>query len=78
MEECIICFEETDQFIFFDCSHKVCNTCYPKLKRCPLCRENKIIINVPIIQTNNPYFLCIFLWCCLIVLICILILLANI
>ena len=38
MEECIICFDETNEFIFYSCSHKVCANCYPKLKKCPLCK----------------------------------------
>jgi len=47
MEECIICFEETNKFIIFNCYHKVCVNCYPKINQCPLCR---IIINS---QTEN-------------------------
>jgi hypothetical protein len=43
MEECIICFDETNQteFIIFDCKHKVCIKCYPILldttSKCPNC-----------------------------------------
>ena len=37
MEECIICFDETSDFIFYRCAHKVCANCYPKLKTCPFC-----------------------------------------
>jgi len=37
MEECIICFDETSEFIFYRCAHKVCAKCYPKLKMCPIC-----------------------------------------
>lgn len=37
-EECIICFEETEEFLFFPCQHKVCSTCFPKLHQCPLCQ----------------------------------------
>jgi hypothetical protein len=37
MEECIICFEETTEFMFFPCSHKVCAECYKRLTQCPLC-----------------------------------------
>ena len=38
-EECIICFDETDQFIFFPCTHKVCPQCKERLeqKKCPIC-----------------------------------------
>ena len=39
MDECIICFEETTDFVIFPCDHKVCVVCYPKLKRCPLCNS---------------------------------------
>ena len=37
-EECIICFEETEDFMFFPCQHKVCPVCFPKLHQCPLCQ----------------------------------------
>ena len=37
MEECIICFEETNQFVFFPCAHKVCAQCHKQISRCPLC-----------------------------------------
>jgi hypothetical protein len=43
LEECIICFEETDKnnFVMFECNHKVCVNCYPILiettSRCPNC-----------------------------------------
>ena len=48
MEECIICFEETIEFNFYICAHKVCKNCYPKIKVCPICntpREIEIIIH---------------------------------
>ena len=54
MEECVICFEETnsDSFMFFECQHKVCNICYPIIVNgraaCPICnhiiRINHIIL----------------------------------
>jgi hypothetical protein len=50
MEECFICFEETDQFIFFECTHKVCAQCFPRLEsRCPICERSvpEIMISVP-------------------------------
>ena len=50
MEECIICFEETTEFSFYRCAHKVCNTCYPKLRTCPVCKtpnELEVIIIRP-------------------------------
>ena len=37
MEECIICFDETTQFVFFPCAHKVCSECHKRIHRCPLC-----------------------------------------
>jgi len=43
LEECIICFEEThnNNFVMFECKHKVCVNCYPILiettSRCPNC-----------------------------------------
>lgn len=42
MEECFICFEETDHFVEFECSHKVCTTCFPKLRSplCPICSRS--------------------------------------
>ena len=38
LEECIICYEETVQFMSFTCKHKVCSACFPKLHQCPLCQ----------------------------------------
>lgn len=41
MEECIICLDEKESFIFFPCNHKVCDNCFPLLvsttNKCPLC-----------------------------------------
>ena len=45
MEECIVCFDEREP-IAFPCGHKVCAVCYPKLKRCPLCNYEVIIIPI--------------------------------
>jgi hypothetical protein len=53
MDECIICFEETADFSFYRCAHKVCNNCYAKLNKCPICntpRESEIIIIRPQIE----------------------------
>ncbi len=48
MEECIICFEEKNIFIFYPCSHKVCKTCFDKMeKKCPLCEVSCILIDNP-------------------------------
>ena len=53
MDECIICFEDTADFSFYRCAHKVCNNCYAKLNKCPICntpRESEIIIIRPHIE----------------------------
>jgi len=42
MEECIICFHETDEFAYFPCTHKICETCFPKMptQLCPICETS--------------------------------------
>ena len=44
MDECIICLEEKEEFVFFVCKHKVCNLCFPILltysDKCPLCQRS--------------------------------------
>lgn len=58
MEECIICFEETDHFITFECcNHKTCAVCYPLIinntGKCPICQREIIqITNARLIQTH--------------------------
>lgn len=56
MEECIICFDETDKFIVFICNHKTCYKCYPLLMEqrpnCPLC--NKLLLPTQRITRINP------------------------
>lgn len=54
MEECIICFDETTQFIFLPCAHKLCIHCKERLehKICPICNtrfepEHRIQIQIP-------------------------------
>jgi len=70
MEECIICFDETTEFIFYRCAHKVCEKCFPKIKTCPICntpREIQIVVHrpherveiVPEIMTTYNLILCI-------------------
>ena len=54
MEECIICFEETDHFITFECcNHKTCAVCYPLIinntGKCPICQRE-------IIQITNEHY----------------------
>jgi len=47
MEECIICFHETppNHFVVFQCTHKVCVYCYPRLRvpLCPVCSRRIVI-----------------------------------
>jgi hypothetical protein len=42
LRECMICLEETVDFIEFSCKHEVCAQCFPKIlvanPECPLCR----------------------------------------
>ena len=45
MEECFVCFNETDKFIMFECGHKMCNLCYPQL-RSPFCPVCNVTINI--------------------------------
>lgn len=37
VEECIVCLDE-QATTFFQCGHRVCGQCSPKLKQCPFCR----------------------------------------
>ena len=37
IEECCICFQETNFKLF--CSHTVCPSCTKKIKKCPVCRK---------------------------------------
>ena len=41
MEECMICFEETSNFIIFTCTHKMCYNCLKTFLKqsttCPVC-----------------------------------------
>lgn len=56
MEECVICFDETDQFIVFVCKHKTCRKCYPLIMEqrpnCPLC--NRSLLPHTTIQIRSP------------------------
>jgi len=55
MEECIICFDETTEFVFYRCAHKVCTNCYPKIKTCPMCNTpSEIIVVQPVRITTVP------------------------
>jgi hypothetical protein len=51
-EECIICFNETDNFMIFTCTHKTCHKCLDLLleqsNKCPICEKDIIqIIDMP-------------------------------
>ncbi len=54
MEECIICFEPTDNFFIFTCAHKTCYECAQKIiintNKCPICEYN-------ILQYDKPYII---------------------
>lgn len=65
-ETCIICFEENQEKIVFDCSHSICLMCYSKLLEnnnviCPICRtilENPVkpistSVSIPILVHND-------------------------
>jgi hypothetical protein len=43
MDECIVCFEETDNFMIFTCKHKMCYNCLKtflkKSNICPVCEH---------------------------------------
>ena len=65
-DPCIICFEEDQEKILFDCNHSICLLCYSKLLQndkvlCPICRKqiekyvNPVYISFPIVApvSNN-------------------------
>ena len=56
MEECIICFEETDNFMIFTCKHKMCHTCLNQFikhsTQCPVCEH---VIIKPYVVIPRPY-----------------------
>ena len=58
IDECMICFSETDQFTIFNCKHKTCKDCSIKINKCPLCESllnNTITPQLYNIQVNTPY-----------------------
>jgi len=76
MEECIICFEETNDFIFYICAHKVCSKCYPRIKTCPICntpreRQLEIVIHrtevSEIRTTASTYRMMVWIGTCLLI-----------
>ena len=56
-EECFVCFYETEHFVVFKCSHKVCPTCYPKLRSplCPVCNREIVIESTPVVVHNSEF-----------------------
>ena len=53
MEECAICFDDTTDFLFYRCAHKVCAQCFPKIKTCPFCNTPQIVPQIVIIEPIN-------------------------
>lgn len=49
LEECFVCFYETEHFVIFECLHKVCPTCFPKLRSpdCPVCSRPIVVLSSP-------------------------------
>lgn len=40
IKECLVCFEEMDMFMMCKtCTYYLCSKCYPKIDKCPQCRE---------------------------------------
>jgi uncharacterized protein len=40
-DQCCVCLEEKYLQPFINCSHSLCNICYTKVNKCPLCLEQK-------------------------------------
>lgn len=59
MEECIICFDETDKldFVIFPCKHKACVKCYPLILNerpyCPMCNALLIVEHISLNVEHN-------------------------
>ena len=59
--ECCVCYEATEHST--PCNHLVCESCYPRLNTCPMCRaslgrlvvKKKAIINLK--NTDNKCFM---------------------
>jgi hypothetical protein len=64
LEECIICFDTTDQFIVFACKHKTCEKCYPLIMEqrpnCPLCNQSLLPHTAIQIRVIEPETTCYF------------------
>lgn len=54
MEECMVCFEETNNFFIFTCAHKMCYTCLKTFlkhsTKCPVCEH---VIITPYITSQE-------------------------
>jgi hypothetical protein len=61
MEECIICFDETEEldFVVFPCNHKTCVKCYPLIlnerPHCPMCNASLIPDHVSLNIEQNSF-----------------------
>jgi len=92
MEECIICFEPTDNFFIFTCTHKSCYKCAPliinKNNTCPICETQIITIEkqyivIPVHQTlidNNTrtnHYKCCQIYCSFFIFSCFIFYLIN-
>ena len=66
LEECLVCFDETNQFQVFLCGHKVCVQCYPRLRsnKCPVCNQP-----IQILQTYST----VHMKCGVLIMICVII-----
>lgn len=77
MEECLVCLEEQEnnQFVVFECKHKICQTCLPIAMMysttCPVCEHPITLIQPQQIQLQlqqTMFELCKIL-CCIVVII---------
>ena len=37
-DECAVCRDEVDDWVWFGCGHRLCARCAPRVRRCPICR----------------------------------------
>jgi hypothetical protein len=55
-EECCICLDAlhfNDSYLYFECNHKIHESCSNLLTNCPLCRSPRIDIAVTINENEN-------------------------
>lgn len=53
MEECCICFEDNNIDVLLKCNHNLCILCFYKVKKCPICRNEKILKKFDLIKLSN-------------------------